>query len=139
MPLPVVVLLGPQLDGLEVAARVRLGEDHGAGDLAGGQVRQVLGLDLLGGEGVDRLGDALEAEDVHQAGVGPADHLDGHGVDEVGEVEPAEPVREGEAHQVGLAEQRCCRATSRRSVTVPSSLRVLPSRSTYSSLIQNKL
>ena len=61
-------------------------------------------LDLLAGEGVDRLGDALEAVDVHQGRVGPADDLVAHRVDQVRAVEPAEAVRQGEAHQVGLAE-----------------------------------
>ena len=92
------------LDRLEVAAGVRLGEDHRPGPLAAGHAGQVLLLDRLIREGVDGLGDALEAVEVHQRGVGPADDVVAHRVDQVGAVQPAEAVRQREAHQVGLAE-----------------------------------
>ena len=41
-PVALVVLVGAELDGLEVAAGVGLGQHHRAGPLAAGQVRQVL-------------------------------------------------------------------------------------------------
>ncbi len=66
--------------------------------------RQRFVLDFVVGEGVDRLGDALQAEHVHQRGVGPADHFGGHRVDEAGAIQPAVLARQGEAHQVGLGE-----------------------------------
>ncbi len=103
-PVAVFVFVGAELNGLEVGAGVGLGEDHGAGDLALGEGGQVLLLEFLGGEGVDRLGDALEAEDVHEGGVGAGDDLGGHGVEEVGEVETSEAVGQGEAHDLGLGE-----------------------------------
>ena len=46
----------------------------------------------------------MQAEHVHQRGVGPADHLGGHRVDQAGAVQPAVLARQGEAHQVGLGE-----------------------------------
>ena len=101
--LPLVVLVGPQADRLQVAAGVGLGQHHGAGHFAAAEARQQLVLDLVVGEGVDRLGDALQAEEVHQRGVGPADHFGGHGVDQVGAIQPAVLPRQREAHQVGLA------------------------------------
>ncbi|OPZ41709.1 MAG: hypothetical protein BWY94_02335 [Actinobacteria bacterium ADurb.BinA094] len=98
-----VRLLGRlELHVLQVAAGLRLGERHAPGDLAGGEARQVRRLHLLVGELVDRLADVLESEDVHQGGVGAADHLDDHHADGDGEVEPAVPARQGHAHEVGL-------------------------------------
>ncbi len=87
--LPVLVLVGPQPHRLQVAAGVRFGQHHGAGHLALGEPRQHLVLDLLAGKGVDRLGDALQAEHVHERGVRPADDLGGHRVDQVGAVQAA--------------------------------------------------
>ncbi len=101
-PVALAVLIGSQLDGLEVRAGVGLGEHHRAGDLALGEERQVLLLDLLGGEGVDRVGDALEAEDVAQRGVGSREDIVGHRVDQVREIQPAEAVGQGEAHDFRL-------------------------------------
>ena len=90
--------------GLQVAAGVGLGEHHRAGHFAAAEPRQHFVLDFVVGEGVDRLGDALQPEHVHQRGVGPADDFGGHGVDEAGAVQPAVLPRQGEAHQVGLGE-----------------------------------
>ena len=104
VPVALLVLEGPQPHGLQVAAGVGLGQHHRAGHFAAGEPRQHLVLDLVVGEGVDRLGDALQPEQVHQRGVGPADHLGGHRVDEAGAIQPAVLPRQGEAHQVGLAE-----------------------------------
>ena len=100
-----VRLLGRlELHVLQVAAGLGLGERHGAGDLAAGEARQVGGLHLLVGELVDRLGDVLQAEDVHQRRVGAADHLDDHHADRDGEVEAAVLARQRDAHEVGLLE-----------------------------------
>ena len=104
-PLARRVLVGARLDGLQVAAGVGLGQHHGPGPLAARQARQVGLLDLVAGEGMDRLGDALEAVEVHQRGVGPADDVVGHRVEQFRRIEAAVAVRQGEAHQVGLPEQ----------------------------------
>ena len=64
--------------------------------------RQNLVANRVAGEGVDRLGDALQPEHVHQRGVGPADHFGGHRVDQAGAVQPAVLARQGETHHVGL-------------------------------------
>ena len=103
-PVALVVLEGFEFDGLQVRAGVRLGQDHGAGHLAVGKRRQVFLLDLFVGERVDRLGDALKAEDVHQRRVGPRDDLGGDRVDQVGEVQAAEPIGQREAHHLGLGQ-----------------------------------
>ena len=100
-----LVLIGPQAHRLQVAAGVGLGEHHRAGHFAAGEARQGFVLDRVAGEGVDRLGDALQAEEVHQRAVGPADDFGGHGVDQIGAVQPAVLPRQREAHQVGLAQR----------------------------------
>ncbi len=93
-----------ELDVLEVAAGLGLGERHAAGDLAAGEARQVGRLHLVVGELVHGLADVLEPEDVHERGVGAADHLDDHHADGDGEVEAAVLARQRDAHEVGLLE-----------------------------------
>ncbi len=65
-PVAVVILKGAEIDRLQIGAGIGLGKHHCAGDFAGGEIVQVLLLDILGGEGIYRFGDTLEAEDVHQ-------------------------------------------------------------------------
>jgi hypothetical protein len=103
-PGAVIVLPRAEAHRLQVAARVRLGQHHRAGDLALGELGQILVLEPVVGERVDRLGDALQAEDVHQRGIGPADHLHRHSVDQIGAIQSAVPPRQGEPHQVGLGQ-----------------------------------
>ena len=103
-PGSVRLLGGLELDVLQVAAGLGLGERHAAGDLAAGEPRQVRRLDLLVGKLVDGLADVLEAEDVHQGRVGATDHLDDHHADRDGEVEAAVLARQRHAHEVGLLE-----------------------------------
>ena len=104
-PLAVGILVGLQLDVLEVAARVRLRQDHRPGHRAGAEARQRPLLLVFGSEGVDRLRNALEAEDVHETGVGAADHLDGDGINDARAVQAAEPPRQREPHQVRLRQR----------------------------------
>ena len=84
-PDAVLVLISGSLDGLEVGTSVRLGENHRASPLAGDEARNILFLDLLIGKPVDRLGDALKSEEVHNI-LGKAerredsdDRMDGYG------------------------------------------------------------
>ncbi len=77
-PDAVVAERGLELDVLQVAAGLGLGERHRARDLAAGEARQVGLLELVAGELVDRLGDVLQAEDVHERRIGARDHLDDH-------------------------------------------------------------
>jgi hypothetical protein len=103
-PVALAVLEGPQLNRLQVRARVGLREHHGAGDLAVREERQVLLFDLLGREGVDRFRDALETEDVHQRRIRPREDLVGHRIHEAREVQPVEAVGQGEAHHFRLGQ-----------------------------------
>ena len=104
LPVAVRVLLRANLNVLEVGAEIGLGQHHRAGHLTGGESRQVRGLHLCGGEVVNRLPDTLQAEQIHQAGVGTADDLRGDGVDVVGEVQATVLARQREAHELGLPE-----------------------------------
>ena len=115
--------------GLEVAAGVRLGQDHGAGALAAGEARQVRRLQLVGAEAVDRLGDVLEAEDVHEGRVGAGDHLAAHGQDGERDVEAA--VRRGRVMPMRSAWRRRSRAR-RPGEGDLAVVEVEPSRSTSS-------
>ena len=65
-PSSVVILPGPQAHRLQVAAGVRLGQGHRPGHLTTGEPREVLVLDRLVSEGVDRLADPLQTEDIHE-------------------------------------------------------------------------
>ena len=103
-PLVGLVPVGVQVDRLQGGAGVRLGQGHGAGGRAAGELGQELLLLRLVAELVDGLGDILQAEQVHQRGFGLGDHLDGHGVDGGGEVQSAVLSRQGEAHQLRLGQ-----------------------------------
>ena len=103
-PGAVRLLRGFELDVLQVAAGLGLGERHAAGDLTAGEPRQVGRLHVIAGELVDGLADVLEAEDVHEGGVGAAHHLDDHHADRDGEVEAPVLARQCHAHEVGLLE-----------------------------------
>ncbi len=60
----------------QVAARVRLGQAHGAGPFAAVQARQVGALELLAGVGVDRqAGPGGQRRVQGEAGVGAVEHL----------------------------------------------------------------
>ena len=65
---------------------------------------KILVADLVVGEGVDRLGDALQAEEIGQRAIGPGDDFIGDGVDQRGAVQPAVFPRQREAHHVALRE-----------------------------------
>ena len=95
---------GAEADGLQVAAGVGLGQHHRAGHFAAREPRQNFVANRIAGEGVDRLGDALQPEHVHHRGVGPADDFGGHRVHQAGAIQPAVLPRQREAHHVGLRE-----------------------------------
>ena len=59
-PLAIIILPGAKLNGLQVRTGIGLGQHHGAGHFAAGELRQVLGLDLVIGERIDRLSDPLQ-------------------------------------------------------------------------------
>ena len=101
-PCAVFGLARAQLHRLKVASRVGLGQDHGAGQFAGGQARQVFVFQFIRCKGVYRLRDALEAEDVHQARIRPRDYLVGQRIDKGRYVQPAKATRQRETHQVRL-------------------------------------
>ena len=92
------------LNGLEVAAGVRFGEDHRSGHAAVGESGQEGVLGFIVGESVNGFGDVLQSDYGHQCGIGPRHHLDECGVGGNGHVEAAVAPRQGEAHQVGLCE-----------------------------------
>jgi hypothetical protein len=103
------------LDRSQVRAGVGLGEDHRAGHFPARELRQDPLFGLLAGVFFDRGGDLLQAEDRHQAALGPGDDLDHHLIDRFGEVQPAVLPGEHATEQLGLA-QRPDRVAGRRGV-----------------------
>ena len=104
-PVAVLVLIRHRLDALEVGAGIRFREDHRARVGAVAELGDVLGLDVLARERVDRLGDALQAEDVHQRGVGAGDDVVAGSEDRARHVESAQIVRNRAAGEARAAEQ----------------------------------
>ena len=88
---------GLELHGLQVGARVGLGEVHGVGVALGGP-GQVAAFLVVAGELVYRLGAVLQSPDVGEAGVAAGDELLGHDVGDDGEVQPV--VLAGQGHAV---------------------------------------
>ena len=96
--------MGLQHHGLQVAAGVGLGQVHRAG-LAARYPGQILGLELLGRELVQRLGTVLQAPDVLEAGVGARDHLIRHHEIDEREVQPLVLARQRQPEQAGLTQR----------------------------------
>ena len=87
----VVLRLGPGAEQADVGAGVRLGQVHGAGPLAGDELRQVGGLLRLGAVGVDRGVGAVGQRLVHDEGdVGRGVGLADGGGEDVGQALAAE-------------------------------------------------
>ena len=104
MPVPLGILLGAHADRLQIAPGIRFGQNHRAGHLARGEFRQIFIPDFVRSERVDRVGDPLQAEHVHERAVGAGDDFGRHRVDENRTVESAVFTRQGESHQVGLGQ-----------------------------------
>ena len=96
--------MGLQHHGLQVAAGVGLGQVHRAG-LAARYPGQILGLELLGRELVQRLGAVLQTPDVLEAGVGACDHLIRHHEIDEREVQPLVLARQRQPEQAGLTQR----------------------------------
>lgn len=99
-----LVPMGLQHHGLQVAAGIGLGQVHRAG-LAARYPGQILGLELLGRELVQRLGAVLQAPDVLETGVGACDHLIRHHEIDEREVQPLVLARQRQPEQAGLTQR----------------------------------
>ena len=98
--------LGAGAQEPEVGAGVRLGQVHGAGPLAGHELRQVGGLLRLGAVGVDGGVGAVGEAGVHaERHVGGGVHLADGGVDDVGHALAAVGGVAGEAGPAALAQE----------------------------------
>ena len=104
-PVAVRILIRRRLDALQVAAGIRLGEDHRTRPLAGDKLRNVRLLHFLVAEHVDRVGDALKPEDVHQRRVAARNDVVAGGEDRARHVESAQVIRNLHAEESGLAEK----------------------------------
>ena len=95
--------MGLEHHGLQVGTRIRLGQRHGARRTARHE-RQVLLLDLLAGEFVDRLGAVLQTPDVFEAGIAAGHHLVGHHEADERHVQTLVLAGQVNAAQTGLAD-----------------------------------
>ena len=104
IPVAVLVLVGSKTNGLQVASGIRFGQHHSTRYFAFGETGQNFVLDLIIRKGIDRFGDALQTEQIHEGAVGTTDDFGCHRVKQIWAIDAAILAWQGESHHVRLGQ-----------------------------------